>query len=863
MAPVHALLNTLACSLKTPAYLLAFVVLATSAPVHAAKLQEIIVTAQKRAESLQDVSVSVTALSGEKLADFGIARLEEVTAYIPNFVMSETGIGTNIYIRGIGSGINQGFEQSVGMYRDGIYYGRAQLSRAPIFDMERVEVLRGPQVTLFGNNSIGGAISMSATKPTREFEGSFSYLGDFDHGEREANLILSGPLSETVGARLSVRRYDMDGYLFNETTQRDEPNRDYLTARLNFRFEPQDLDWLTAGLLIEHSTFDVLGRQIVVYQDIASTGVAASVTPTNFADGSRLEPLSELLRILPSVNEPVIDTNNLDVRFANNDFSLNETNNVTLTFDFAVGESELKSITGYLDYDFAEACDCDFTGADLIQYESDEAYDQISQEFRFTSGWDGWVEMIAGVYYQRDNLDFADALIAEPGTALEDFIEDLFTPTTAMLLTDLSAPRTFEQDAELFSGFTQFTFHFADNLRLMAGIRRSKTEKEAFRRLIYAETDRVTPLDTLRYTTATTNFGLGLQVTPHLEQGDRTEWRTSYSAIFEWDINEDVLLYASRVRGFKSGGFDVRSNNATVGENVIDETGTPFSSPPTSYTPGTFEFADEEALAHELGIKSSIGPALEINAAYFYTEIENLQVSEFDGGVGFNVTNAAKAVTQGIEIDWRWAITDEWMFNGSFGWLDFEYKDYTNAVCTSADRLAIAGGAPNVDFIETIDEGPTPSPFDNTNIRTLIDGNCERRQRSFQGAQFFADQTGNTNQYVAQYSGALSLNYETELQDKFLFRGTLDMNFTDDYHPTQNLDRSAEEGGYEIYNVRMSLANLDGGWEVVLLGRNILDKEVISYANDVPLATSQFGTISKYGFIQRTKSWALQARLTF
>ena len=121
---------------------------------YAQALEEIIVTSQKRAESLQDVSVSVTALSGEKLADGAIARLEEVTAFVPNFTLSETGIGTNIYIRGIGSGINQGFEQSVGMYFDGIYYGRAQLARSPIFDLERLEVLKGPQVTLFGNNSI-------------------------------------------------------------------------------------------------------------------------------------------------------------------------------------------------------------------------------------------------------------------------------------------------------------------------------------------------------------------------------------------------------------------------------------------------------------------------------------------------------------------------------------------------------------------------------------------------------------------------------------------------------------------------------------------------------------------------------------
>ena len=179
---------------------------------YAQALEEIIVTSQKRAESLQDVSVSVTALSGEKLADGAIARLEEVTAFVPNFTLSETGIGTNIYIRGIGSGINQGFEQSVGMYFDGIYYGRAQLARSPIFDLERLEVLKGPQVTLFGNNSIGGAVSINSAKPTDYFEGSTMLMYSPGHGEKEINLVLSGPINDNLNSRLAIRKYGMDVY---------------------------------------------------------------------------------------------------------------------------------------------------------------------------------------------------------------------------------------------------------------------------------------------------------------------------------------------------------------------------------------------------------------------------------------------------------------------------------------------------------------------------------------------------------------------------------------------------------------------------------------------------------------------------
>ena len=141
---------------------------------HSATLEEVIVTAQLREQSLQDVPVSVNAVSGEKLLEAGLNKIQDLQAYVPNLTMSENGIGTAIYIRGIGSGINQGFEQSVGMYVDGVYYGRAQLARAPFLDLARVEVLRGPQNILYGKNSIAGAISIITASPGDEFEGFVS-----------------------------------------------------------------------------------------------------------------------------------------------------------------------------------------------------------------------------------------------------------------------------------------------------------------------------------------------------------------------------------------------------------------------------------------------------------------------------------------------------------------------------------------------------------------------------------------------------------------------------------------------------------------------------------------------------------------
>jgi hypothetical protein len=407
-------------------------------------------------------------------------------------------------------------------------------------------------------------------------------------------------------------------------------------------------------------------------------------------------------------------------------------------------------------------------------------------------------------------------------------------------------------------------------------------------------------------------LNLALNVSPHRESGSRDKWQTSYAFILEWDINEDILAYASRVRGYKSGGYDVRSNNSTNSSLVTNRSGNYISgteNPPGGFNPGTFEFNDEESLAHEIGIKASIGDAAEINASYFYNEIKDLQVSVFDGGVGFNVSNAASAKVEGFEVDGRLAISENLMLTGSLAWLDFEFQEYTNGVCTADDRIALNNGLNGIDYIESVEPGSdgltgnyldNPNEFDSFDLNgdgaievfdfslgfplqrgpegiaiqaaqqdnitrsTLIDGNCESSLTGFIGNPVYnADMSGMTNQYVSSYSGALSLMYENEVSSDLVFRAAFDMNFTGSYHPTQNLDESVKQEGHEVYNVRFSLSSLDGRYDISLIGRNILDQKIISYANDVPLATSQFGTVTKFGFLQRPKSWGIQARYNF
>ncbi|MBU0866498.1 MAG: TonB-dependent receptor plug domain-containing protein, partial [Alphaproteobacteria bacterium] len=221
-------------------------------------LEEIIVTAQKRAEGLSDVPISISAISGKQVENYGQTNLEQISSSVPNLKITQTAIANRIAIRGIASGDNKGFEQSVAMFVDGVYYGRDQLSRLPLVDMERVEVLRGPQPTLFGKNAIAGAVNITTRSPTDEFEGSVSGLYEFNHKELQLTGVLSGPLSEGVEARVVGYYRKMDGYFYNTKLDRDEPNVDekYVRGKLELdRGGP-----FAAELKVEYADFETKGQ---------------------------------------------------------------------------------------------------------------------------------------------------------------------------------------------------------------------------------------------------------------------------------------------------------------------------------------------------------------------------------------------------------------------------------------------------------------------------------------------------------------------------------------------------------------------------------------------------------------------------
>lgn len=790
-------------------------------------LEEVIVTATLRAESLQDVPVSVNAVSGEKIMEAGIDKIEDLQAYVPNLTMSETGIGTNIYVRGIGSGINQGFEQSVGMYFDGVSYGRAQLSRAPFLDLARVEVLRGPQNILFGKNSIAGALSLHSQRPGMEFEGMVSGLYEPTHGERTIDVVLSGPLTDRLGARLAIRKRDMDGYIENLTLDQDEPERDEGTARLI-------LDWaatddLQAMFKFEVGKFDVTGRQIEIINDNPST--AGPTQP--FFNGRTYAQILDNTSVtgLPIIDPFTVDAdssvlnNTLDYkRSSNGDFSKNDTQNFTMNLDYAWGEHTLTFITGLMSYEYEELCDCDFTGAEVFKVEFAEEYDQFSQEFRISSPVGGFVEYIAGAYYHKSELEFYDSILVT-SDVLPDLINlgDLAALGTLGRPTDgpgdagdeireLGTPRFFTTDTELWSAFLQLTFNLTDTLRLNVGGRYSTEEKEGSRSLDF-ENNRTG--ERIAEGEVDSVVAINFSAERHNLEGDRKESNFAPSVNLQWDVSDWAMTYVTWSKGFKSGGFDARSN-ASPAANAPDP-GNPVDS---TILIGSFEYDEEQSQSIEFGAKTTLlDGAAELNLALFYTEFDDLQISIFDGTLGFNVGNAGAAETMGLELDGRLALTEKLMMTGALAFLDFEFTDFENGQCNHVQ----------------VRNGEDPDG----------DGLC--------------DFTGETNQYVADYSGNIGLVYTTPIADSLEFRGGVDIVFTGDYNPTQNLDPTQERDAYAQINGRLALSDFEDGWELALVGKNLTDEEIVNYANDTPLANSIFGAVSHYGFISRPRSIAVQA----
>ena len=779
---------------------MAVAVSAIALTTNAATLEEIVVTAQQRAESLQDVPVSVAAVTAKKISDSGIVDLQGLSELVPNFSINETGISTTVTIRGISSGINSGFEQSVGMYNDGIFYGRDQLARVPMIDMERVEVLRGPQGILFGKNSIAGAVSQISAKPTDEFEGSVTALYEPDHGETDLRMVLSGPLTDNLSGRLAVMTRELDGYVKNTELGVDEQNEDEQVVRATLRWDVNDS--VTATLKSSQSTFDVLGRDMEVYQSFGHLEALNSVYNSPTAPWS-------------------VDTELNYIADNNGHFSNNEVNNSTLTVDWDLEGLTLTSVTGYVDYEFTESCDCDFTGAPVFDAGRQEEYQQLSQEFRLTSDLGSNFDYIAGLFFQDTDLTYADQIQLPDPTVVNTALGLLGAGALQPFAPGSSTDRTFNQEGEVIALFAQGTWSVSEALRLTVGGRYTEEKKDANRQQRHKANatfgGQYMPAVTADPVSGAYNVLYGIFAIEAYDQINGKLDDSSFSPVvtMEWDANPDTMVYATWTKGYKSGGFDARSNghpDASVNNGL--KSGAAIT--------GSWEFANEEATSVELGSKMSLADgAAELSVAWYMTDYTDLQVSQFDGTLGFNVTNAGEAKVQGIEADGRWALTDNITLTGSVAYLDFNYEKFPNSQCyfqqedTDGDKLCDAGG--------------------------------KRKE------------------FTPELQANLGAAWASEMSNGLELNASLDVSFMDEYLYAANLDPRSKQDAYSMVNARIALAGSEGAWELALLGRNLTDETVINFGGNTPLGGTLTGGAgnSYYAFVNRPRNIALQVNYSF
>lgn len=456
---------------------------------------EIVVTATKREESVQNVPISMSVVSGKQLADFQATDVKSIMNSVPNVFVQQTAGNDVVYIRGFGSPpSNFSFDQSVSMYMDGIYAGKIRQAQAPSFDVGRVEVLRGPQGALFGKNTAAGAISIVSAGPTKELEGGVTALYNFDEQGFDVTGYVSGPISDTLSARFAVRFQDQDGYIKNTFNGKDEPHSEMFMLRGTLKWEPSDRFDTTAKF--EYANLERTGG----YNSSGSLTVREEPRYTRYSTQNPIGPEG-------ITNRSIIASNTANLYF---------------------GEHTLTSVTGYSWYDGAVVNNFDqlvpgttTTVANSVYNSYPENFRQFSQELRLLSPAGRTIEYIVGAYYDNSKYQL-DQLGGFDIAALNYF---------GLLHT------TYKQKAHSGSVFGQVTVRPIERIRIIGSLRHTSTHKEGdFRGKLEYGPFAIRPVNTV----AVDKF---------------TESNTDPSITLQVDAAEGVMLYATYGRGSKSGGF--------------------------------------------------------------------------------------------------------------------------------------------------------------------------------------------------------------------------------------------------------------------------------------------------------------------
>ncbi len=593
-------------------------------------LEEIVVTAQRRTENLQDVPIAVTVADAEMLEELRLDNIEDITLLTPSVTFRRTNApaaSAQIQIRGIGTtGQNRTFEGAVGVFVDGVYRSRSGQALSTFLDIDSLQVLRGPQGTLFGKSTSAGALLLESTTPyLGETTGYIqSSYGNFDAIDVRGSLNLG--LSDQFAVRLSANHSESEGYL--DTPAGDTENDlDVNTFKLNALYQPND---------------DFSFRLIADYTEQDDECCYGTI---DGADGPTT-PLIDALSLglgnpLPSGDDDEYET---FVNTATDNQA--EDKGVTAIFDWEAWGGSFKSITAIREYDTFQDADGDFSGADVLNVIETFNSEFFSQEFTYTRELRGGTDYLLGIFVSDEDLTMGRDLFH--GVQAQAFWDAALGASGVPAGTANAAPGVFADEdlfatAESLGVFTHWNIPLSDRTNLVVGARYSDDKKTGrFEQPFFRDT----VFDPL----AIAGIAPGILYDESFDDS-----AVSGTLSFQYLPNDSAMLYVSYNRGYKAGGVNADLNAAGSPGSSLDPTDNGVRFDPV--------FQTETLDAYELGAKVDwLDGAARTNLSFFYNDIQDLQIAQFLGLI-FTVLNSPEAEVYGVEIEHTQALNDVFTLN--------------------------------------------------------------------------------------------------------------------------------------------------------------------------------------------------------
>ncbi len=783
-------------------------------------IEEILVTAQKRSESLSEVPIAISVFSSDSIDQTGVQELRDLTEYIPNVTITQgTDFGAQINIRGVGANSrNIGFDSRVGVYLDGVYLGQGPSLNQDLVDLDHIEVLRGPQGTLFGKNTVAGAISMISTKPSDEFEGSVT-ANVFNMDGLELKGMVNIPLGDMVSARISYSDRSRDGYIKNVYDPSHVPQTFYFPHPVaGIIPTPLPLaEPFCSGILGAPVTPPGLCRAVGPDEDPNTTKLLNNVDTQSYRAQLRITP-NDKLDINIAVDglesdraminsEPFTDTfgSTVDrfapernqVSYSEDSFETRDIFGANLNIDYALDNGyNFRSITAYRDTEMVHYHDTDTSAIDFLFIDYADAYEQTTQELQWISPDDTRFKYVAGFYYyNQDSTTIRDAQTGNAG-----WLFGAFKGGGAFNHGDV------ETDSYAF--FLNGSYDFNDAWRLGFGFRYSDETK-----------------DVVYHLDGTRSGAFGIGSTPPGGYVDSQSYENFAPLLtLSYAMGDNTNIYAKYSTGFKSGGYNL---------DYVTQADLDFG----------ITFDEETVDAYELGLKSTfLGGRLQLNAAAFISNYEDYQVNQFFD-LGFDeqtgaqltsirITNAAEVDTSGLEFEATFNVTANLTLNATLGLLDATFADFPGGTSTEI---------PNPDI-----------PGDVLKVSINAKGNDLPLAPSVNGTFGFQHYTRFDSMELLVrldviYTGDYFTTIENEKERNLTGLAPTTLLFDLPVFGIPNTIPYGHVDSFTTLNGRIGLLDNDGAWEVYLWGRNLTDKfTYVDYFRDF------FGSLSGVAMLPRT-----------